>query len=201
MTTRLQTQSAIQDGRCITPDCDFFQVSSDHFLCSGCAGEISTKDWDAIAKRAMYDMNIEFAGQVDFSCMRGVLVQESTNAMHLMSQALESIACRRNGEIVLFSARQITQLRNKIHQSIIWWTEPHHTKVIDAILVSVCYNPWKVDKDTFAPEAFCYFGNHGEPFCTVTSAAQHFGGAYCVAFEKDTVGRDLFSFCRPRLST
>lgn len=164
----------LASNRCVTPDCDFYQVVADTHLCSGCAGLITVPDYSINMPLAMAEADIAVADDDDVDQLRGARRLNSANCITALVHTFRDMYVH---VPLLFSAEQIASVRDHILARIRFWAEPHHHKVIDGIFLGFCFEP-RVLATTPTPfpissEAVCYFGHAGEPFTNVQAARSH----------------------------
>ncbi len=172
-------------------NCTKFSQAVDHHLCSGCAGSAAARD--AINKPAAYMHYV----MTSFDIARA---DDNDVAMFHPSQfsttVIAGLARMFAAKQVMLSAKQVQTLRRRIQVNI-YWQAPNHWKIIDAILLAFCYEPWLVADRNISSEAQCYFGNAGEPFSSVDEAYNHCIRFTCVqSFRGPFPDDNLMSFCK-----
>jgi hypothetical protein len=193
----MTTAERLASNRCVTPDCDFYQVVADTHLCSGCAGLIVVPDYSMNMVWTMASAGIAVADDDAVDQLRGARRTNSANCITALVQTFQDMYAN---EPLLFNAEQIASVRNQILARIRFWAEPHHHKVIDGIFLGFCFEPQvlatKATPFPISREAVCYFGHMGEPFLDIRAAHSHTRVCFFIMAGLMPTGGDLRDFCR-----
>jgi len=198
MLTRKQTRDAIVNNRCTTPNCEFYQVSRIHTLCSGCSGTMNTVlQRSNLVDRIMHELNMQSATQHHVERLKSIARIYSRITIQMIISHYVRIS-NESTRPILFTAKQMAEVRNRIRKHIIFWDNTNHQSIIDAITLAFCYEPWRLIKEptqfAFCRVAICYFGNFGEIPSDEMYVHRMLTNYIRVMRYRDSLGRDLLTF-------
>lgn len=195
MLTRAQNRERQNPKLCIATGCSYYQVSNKHMLCTGCS--VGLPSCDSVMLTALGNMGAKIAGSYEFNYMRACARYHSNyciEALLQMGREIQRDTLKENNGLVYFTSKQVKALRNIMYDKIMFWQAAHHRQIIDGILLSFCFEPWKCR--FMEKESLCYFGHFGETFIDVASAVEHCKNIWLVLRGLDSTHRNLWDFCK-----
>lgn len=168
MMTRSSAAEAKQDNKCITPGCSFYQVSTQHYLCSGCSDKSTIQPYGLLAVTTPGSSSFGLATEVH---VRELLMIPSLSHVGTIVGLWNYMLTKR----VLVSPQQALKVLARIQARVQHYD--FYSELFQRMVLCLCYEPGTcvmLEKTWFKPVVVCYFGHHGECFLSTKEAAEYF---------------------------
>ena len=152
----LSTQESVV---CRSEGCKFYGTADNRFVCSTCYTHPAP--YRNLVEVLMPDMGVERMSEQEVRAL-GHIGSASGNRPRLMLKAYRELVEVRNAPLMC-SAEQANYVLG-----------PDETLRAANIVLSMCYEPWKVSKARVHSAAMCYYGNMGDPVQTLAEARRVF---------------------------